>query len=59
MPLKNGKLKTVVQRKYVTPSTNNKTLDKNEKMEKFEEHDERWFRVCLSLQCHGSVVSVV
>ena len=25
--------------KYVTPSTNNKTLDKNEKMEKFELHD--------------------
>ncbi|MBC8593764.1 OadG family protein [Oscillospiraceae bacterium N12] len=25
--------------KYVTPSTNNKTLDKNAKMEKFEEHD--------------------
>lgn len=25
--------------KYVTPSTNNKTLDKNEKMEKFEKHD--------------------
>ena len=25
--------------KYVTPSTNNKTLDSNAKMEKFEEHD--------------------
>ena len=25
--------------KYVTPSTNNKTLDKNVKMEKFEQHD--------------------
>ena len=25
--------------KYVTPSTNNKTLDENAKMEKFEEHD--------------------
>ena len=25
--------------KYVTPSTNNKTLDSNSKMEKFEEHD--------------------
>lgn len=25
--------------KYVTPSTNNKTLDKNEKMDKFELHD--------------------
>lgn len=25
--------------KYVTPSTNNKTIDKNAKMEKFEEHD--------------------
>lgn len=25
--------------KYVTPSTNNKTLDKNEKMEKFQLHD--------------------
>lgn len=25
--------------KYVTPSTNNKTIDRNAKMEKFEEHD--------------------
>jgi len=25
--------------KYVTPSTNNKTIDSNAKMEKFEEHD--------------------
>ena len=25
--------------KYVTPSTNNQTLDSNAKMEKFEEHD--------------------
>ena len=25
--------------KYVTPSTNNQTLDSNSKMEKFEEHD--------------------
>ena len=25
--------------KYVTPSTNNKTIDSNDKMEKFEEHD--------------------
>lgn len=28
-----------VNNKYVTPSTNNKTIDKNEKMEKFEDND--------------------
>ena len=27
------------EEKYVTPSTNNKTIDSNAKMEKFEEHD--------------------
>ena len=27
-------------KKYVTPSTNNQTLDKNAKIEKFEQHDE-------------------
>ena len=30
--------------KYVTPSTNNKTLDSNAKMEKFEEHDSCRYR---------------
>ena len=29
----------VPEDKYVTPSTNNKTIDSNAKMEKFEEHD--------------------
>lgn len=28
------------EKSYVTPSTNNMTLDKNEKIEKFKEHDE-------------------
>ncbi|MCD8183785.1 MAG: OadG family protein [Bacteroides sp.] len=34
--------------KYVTPSTNNKTLDSNAKMEKFEEHDEVGIGMAIS-----------
>lgn len=33
------KVKDGSAEKYVTPSTNNKTIDSNAKMEKFEEHD--------------------
>lgn len=32
-------IKGLVAGKYVTPSTNNKTLDSNAKMEKFQQHD--------------------
>ena len=35
----NWEVKDESPEKYVTPSTNNKTLDKNVKMEKFEQHD--------------------
>lgn len=34
--------------KYVTPSTNNKTLDSNAKMEKFEEHDANGIGMAIS-----------
>ena len=34
--------------KYVTPSTNNKTLDSNAKMEKFEEHDSAGIGMAIS-----------
>ena len=34
--------------KYVTPSTNNKTLDSNAKMEKFEEHDSNGIGMSIS-----------
>lgn len=34
--------------KYVTPSTNNKTLDSNAKMEKFEEHDSNGIGMAIS-----------
>lgn len=34
--------------KYVTPSTNNKTLDSNAKMEKFEEHDSEGIGMAIS-----------
>lgn len=34
--------------KYVTPSTNNQTLDKNVKMDKFEEHDKNGFGMAIS-----------
>ena len=34
--------------KYVTPSTNNKTLDENAKMEKFEEHDSEGIGMALT-----------
>ena len=34
--------------KYVTPSTNNKTIDSNAKMEKFEEHDSNGIGMSIS-----------
>lgn len=34
--------------KYVTPSTNNKTIDSNVKMEKFEEHDKTGIGMAIS-----------
>lgn len=34
--------------KYVTPSTNNKTIDSNAKMEKFEEHDSAGIGMAIS-----------
>ena len=34
--------------KYVTPSTNNKTIDSNAKMEKFEEHDSNGIGMYIS-----------
>lgn len=34
--------------KYVTPSTNNKTIDSNAKMEKFEEHDSTGIGMAIS-----------
>ena len=34
--------------KYVTPSTNNKTLDENAKMEKFQEHDSEGIGMALT-----------
>lgn len=34
--------------KYVTPSTNNKTIDSNAKQEKFEEHDAAGFGMAVS-----------
>ena len=36
---KEWEVKGAVADKYVTPSTNNKTLDSNAKMEKFQQHD--------------------
>ena len=34
--------------KYVTPSTNNKTIDSNAKMEKFEQHDSNGIGMSIS-----------
>ena len=34
--------------KYVTPSTNNKTLDSNAKMEKFQQHDKAGFGMAIT-----------
>ena len=36
------------ENKYVTPSTNNQTLDKNVKMDKFQEHDRKGFGMAIS-----------
>lgn len=36
------------KKSYVTPSTNNMTLDKNEKIEKFKEHDKEGFGMSLT-----------
>ena len=36
---------------YVTPSTNNQTLDKNVKMDKFQEHDKNGFGMAISAMC--------
>ena len=37
--------------KYVTPSTNNKTLEGNPKMEKFEQHDSAGFGMTITAMC--------
>ena len=43
-----GEVKDGSAEKYVTPSTNNKTIDSNAKMEKFEEHDSNGIGMSIS-----------
>lgn len=44
----NWEIKDGSSRSYVTPSTNNRTIETNEKMEKFDKHDEFGFGMSIS-----------